>query len=295
MTLALSLAQALNCEADASSRPCGSCNPCHRVSSLTHADVQVIQRQGRAEISIDQIREIEKSATLKPFEGRNRVYIIDDAEKLSTEAANSLLKTLEEPPPYVQLILVTKNERLLLPTVLSRCQKLDLRPLPIIIVEQALMTKWKVSPERAGLLARFSQGCIGWAVEASRNESIISERTVLLKRLQQLASDGKAERFAYANELANQFNRDREMAEGVLNLWVSWWRDLMLTRGGCRDHVINVDQKDTLPLEANKFHLSAIKGFINSILDAVRALEQNSNPRLVLEVLMLNIPKKARS
>lgn len=294
MTLALNLAQALNCEAAEPERPCASCTSCRRTAALTHSDVQVIEVGGRAEISIDQIREIERSATLKPFEGRNRVYIIDQAEKLSTEAANSLLKTLEEPPPHVQLLLLTANQRSLLPTVLSRCQRLDLGPLPVAVVEKALVDRWEVPPERASLLARLSQGCIGWAIEASGDDDMLSQRSMLLDRLRQLSTEGRAGRFAYASELANQFSKNRTAVSGVLNLWTSWWRDLMLTKEGCQDYTVNADHHDTLAGEADRYQTKGIKGFIDSLKDAAIALDQNSNPRLVLEVLMLNIPTAER-
>lgn len=291
MTLAFNLAQVLNCEAEETEQPCGSCTQCQRIADRIHADVQILGTNGRAEIGIDRIRDLEQSATLKPFEGRTRVFIIDGAEKLSTEAANSLLKTLEEPPPYVQLILLASNERLLLPTVLSRCHKLELRPVPVAKVEQALIERWNVAPEQAGLLARLSAGCPGWAVQASRDDRILSERTSRLDTLQQLLTQGRASRFAYASDLANQFMRDRTAVLDILNLWSRWWRDLMLTKGGCLEFAINADRKDVLSREVAKYRLSQIKDFIDSLLDATKALEQNSNPRLVLEVLMLNIPK----
>ena len=293
MTLALNLAQALNCEEE-TEQPCGSCTQCRRIFERIHADVQVLETNGRTEISIDQIRDLEQSAILKPFEGRNRVFIIDGAEKLSIEAANSLLKTLEEPPPYVQLILLASSEHLLLPTVLSRCHKLELRPVPVTKVEQSLIERWNVAPEHAGLLARLSAGCPGWAVGASRDDSILSERASRLNTLQQLAVEGRASRFAYASNLANQFIKDRTGVLEILDLWSHWWRDLMLMKVGCNQFVTNSDQMDTLSRSVADYRLSDINGFIQSLLDAVKALDQNSNPRLVLEVLMLNIPRTMR-
>ncbi|MDD5081898.1 MAG: AAA family ATPase, partial [Dehalococcoidales bacterium] len=131
MTLALTLAQALNCEATAP--PCGQCSSCQKVVSAKHADVQVInlisslepgETKPQAEISIDQIRQMQHSASLPPFEGRCKVFIIEGAEHLSDEAANCLLKTLEEPVGRVVFILLTTSERLLPATVVSRCQRL---------------------------------------------------------------------------------------------------------------------------------------------------------------------------
>ncbi len=290
MTLALNLAQALNCEGD--EKPCNACSPCQRIAGLKHADVQVIGINGRAEISIDQIREMERFVTLKPFEGRNRVFIIDGAEHLSPEAANCLLKTLEEPPPNVQLMLLTVNERLLWTTVHSRCQKLELRPLPILVVEQALIKRWEVAPERARVLAKLSSGCLGWAVGAFCDDQVLSERMERLSALLQLASEGRAERFTYAAQLASQFSRNRGAIREVLSLWVGWWRDLLLIKGGCRDFITNIDQETTLYREAGNYHFTGIKGFIESLQQAMEALVQNANPRLVLDVLMLNMPKR---
>ena len=291
MTLALNLARALNCQGD--ERPCGVCSSCQRIAGLRHADVQVIGLDGRAEIGIDQIREMERSATLRPFEGRNRVFIIDGAEHLSPEAANCLLKTLEEPPSNVQLLLLAVNERLLLPTVRSRCQKLELRPLPIPVVERALIERWEVAPERARILASLSSGCLGWAVGAFSDDRILAERAARLSTLLQLASEGRAERFAYTAQLASQFGRNRGAVREVLSLWVGWWRDLLLIKEGCRDFITNIDQEATLYSEAENYRLTGIKGFIESLQQAMEALDQNANPRLVLEVLMLNMPKRS--
>lgn len=289
MTLAMNLAQALNCQGE--ERPCGGCPQCQRIARGVHADVQVMGLAGRMEIGIDQIREMQHAASLKPFEGRNRVFIIDGADHLSHEAANCLLKTLEEPPPNVQLILLTVNERLLLPTVLSRCQKLELGPLPGPVIERVLSHRWGVPVGQARVLSRLSCGCLGWAVAAFSDEGLLSERAERLTTLARFTSMGREGRFAYAAQLANQFSRDRESVQEVLSLWLGWWRDLMLIKGGCGDFITNVDQEAKLYDEAEGYRLGEIKGFAESLQRAMEQLDQNANPRLVLEVLMLAIPK----
>ncbi len=289
MTLAINLAQALNCTGE--EKPCGGCPQCLRIAARKHADVHVVELDGRTEIGIDQIREMQHFASLKPFEGRHRVFIIDRAERLSHEASNCLLKTLEEPPQNVKLVLLAANERLLLPTVLSRCQRLELRPLPIAMVEEALIHRWRVVPERARILARLSSGCLGWAVSATEDEQLLHHRNERLASLIRLASGGMDERFAYAAQLANQFSQDRESVNGVLSLWLVWWHDLMLVKGGSGDFTANVDQEETLLSEAKRYSLTQIRGFMQSLRQAMAQLEQNANPRLVLEVLMFSIPK----
>ncbi|MCX6012988.1 MAG: AAA family ATPase, partial [Chloroflexi bacterium] len=126
MTLAVNLAQALNCTSD--QVPCGECESCVRISTGRNSDISLIDLSAEStEIGINQIKEMERLASLKPYESKCRIFIINEAEKLSTEASNCLLKTLEEPPADVIIILLAVKPDSLLPTILSRCQRVDLR------------------------------------------------------------------------------------------------------------------------------------------------------------------------
>jgi DNA polymerase-3 subunit delta' len=290
MTVAMNLAQALNCLGE--DKPCGSCASCQRIAEGKHADIQIVGTNGRTEISIDQIREMEHSATLRPFEGLNRVFIIDCAESLSIEAANCLLKTLEEPPPQVQIILLSANERMLLPTIRSRCQKLELRPLPVSLVEETLIDRWEVAPVQAKLLARLSAGCLGWAINALRDNQILNQRSEQLSSLLNLAAGNQTERLSYASLLASQYSKKKGTVKELLHLWVDWWRDLLLICANCRDCVKNIDLEDSLHHEAKLYDLPNIKVFIDNLQQTIDALDHNANPRLALEVLMLNIPQR---
>ncbi|MFC1986596.1 ATP-binding protein [Chloroflexota bacterium] len=289
MTLALNLAQALNCEATES--PCGECVSCQKVASAKHADVQIIglshngdsaKAKPRVEISIDQIRQLQHSANLPPFEGRYRVFIIDGAELLSTEAANCLLKTLEEPEGKVLFILLATNERLLPATVVSRCQKVELLPLRVTEIEAALNRIWGVEPQKAELLARLSHGCLGWAVSAALDGVLLQQHT---ERLDELLD------IAYAAQLITQFSQNRRLVQEKLDLWLDWWRDLLLIKVGLSDAVTNVDRLAVLNDIAGGYSLAQIRAFIDSIRVAGNQLRQNASPRLVLEVLMLDIPE----
>jgi DNA polymerase-3 subunit delta' len=302
MTLALNLAQALNCQA--AERPCGECAPCQKIASGTHADVQVIslaqsedsaEAKPRAEIGIDQIREIQHSASLPPFEGEYKIFIIDGAEFLSTEAANCLLKTLEEPIGKIVFILLTVNERLLPATVVSRCQRLELPPLAVAEVERSLNTQWSIEAEKAKLLARLSRGCLGWALSALTDEGLLQQRAEKLDKLLEIIHADYEERFAYATQLATQFTQNRALVQEVLNLWQEWWRDLLLVKIGCYDLITNVDRLTLLVKLAEDYQLAQIRAFIDSIQAAGEQLRQNANPRLVLEVLMLDMPRKEDS
>lgn len=297
MTLALNLAQALNCEA--AEPPCGECASCQKIALAKHADVQIIglvndansaEAKPRVEIGIDQIRQMQHSSSLPPFEGKYKVFIIDGAELLSIEAANCLLKTLEEPVGRVIFILLTTNDRLLPATVISRCQRLELPPLAATEVEAAL-NKRGVEPQKAKLLARLSRGCLGWALSAAVDDGL-QQRAEMMDRLLDIINADYEERFAYAAQLVAQFNKSRGLVQEILDLWLDWWRDLLLVKVGGSDTITNIDRLPTLVEMVRGYNLAQIRAFINSIQAAGEQLRQNANPRLVLEVLMLEIPRK---
>lgn len=297
MTLALNLAQALNCPA--AEPPCGQCAACQKIISAKHADVQIIglSRDGdsgetrpRAEISIDQIRQVQHSASLPPFEGKHKVFIIDGAEFLSTEAANCLLKTLEEPVGKVIFILLTTNERLLPATVISRCQRVELLPLAVSQVAAALNSNWGMESSKAELLARLAHGCLGWALDDGWFQRWSERRD---KSLDIINGDFEV-RIAYAAQLTTQFSQNRGVVQEILDLWLDWWRDLLLVKVGLSDAVTNIDRVATLIDMAQGYRLVQIRSFIDSIRAAGEQLRQNANPRLVLEVLMISIPETER-
>ena len=299
MTLALNLAQALNCQA--TEPPCGECASCQKIALANHADVQIIglaqnensaEAKLRTEISIDQIRQMQHSASLPPFEGKYKIFIIEGAEFLSTEAANCLLKTLEEPIGKVIFILLTTNDRLLPATVVSRCQRLELAPLAAAEAEAVLNSHWDIEPQKAKLLARLSHGCLGWALLAAFDDGLLSQRAEKIDRLLEIINTDYEERFTYVTQLAAQFTRNRGLVQEILDLWLDWWRDLLLVKVGCGDIITNVDRLATLVEMAEGYSLAQIKAFINSIQAAGEQLRQNANPRLVLEVLMLDMPGK---
>lgn len=290
MTLALNLAQALNCQGDGP--PCGQCNACQKIASGKHADVQVIGlgANGSTEIGIDQIRQVQHSSNLPPFEGRSKVFIIDRAELMSNEAANCLLKTLEEPAAGVVFILLASSGGVLPATIVSRCQILELPPLPIPQAEAALSQRWGVEPPRAGLLARLCHGCLGWAISAASDDSLLKWRGERVEELLNILSSDYETRFAYVSRLLAWFNQSRGLVQEILDLWLDFWRDLLLVKLGSGEGVTNIDHESVLANLARGYRPAQIRAVINSIQAAGEQLRQNANPRLVLEVLMLSIP-----
>lgn len=283
-TLALNFAQALNCLSE-DDRPCGDCISCRKIAHGTHPDVQVIEGEGGT-IGIDRIRALQRQVALSPMEADWKVYIIRGMEQATTEASNCLLKTLEEPPAHVILVLTASDAQALLPTVVSRCQVLNLRPLATERVRRALQELWGVGSDQAKLLARLSGGRLGWAVAAMGDEDILRRREECLDELTELLGKGRVERFDYAQKLS----RDPDTVQEVLDWWLSWWRGLLLIRGGNRMEITNLDRQASLLDQADRYSLGQIRNFLTALRGTARALEYNANTRLALEVLMLDLP-----
>jgi DNA polymerase-3 subunit delta' len=237
-------------------------------------------------IKIDQIRSMQHEVTLSPHEGLWKVYIIRQMEQATTEAANCLLKTLEEPPAQVILMLTASDIDQLLPTIISRCQVLSLRPPSVLLVQKVLEGRWGVDPERAKLLARLSGGRLGWAVRASEDEAILRKRERRLDEMMELMGQGRVERLRYAQQLSRSPDGLRE----VLDLWLIWWRDLLLIKGGSSTEITNIDREATLRSQAQGYNLAQVRDFIEALRTAVWQLEHNANTRLALEVLVLSVP-----
>ena len=302
-TLAFNLAQALNC--DGPELPCGQCRSCQRILEGKHADVISISMNSKiesavtsnslehkTEIGIKDMLELQRMANLPPYEGKYKVFIIDDAEYLSTEAANSLLKILEEPPQRIAWLLLASEEERLLPTIISRCQRLELKPVPSERVQEILISSYDVDANKAKLLTQLCHGRIGWALSALANDDILEQRSQRIVKLFSLLPAGLEQRFAYAQELASQLSQNRRAGAEIIEIWLDWWRDLMLIKGGCREAIINVDYERTLEEQARELSLSEIEGFLANLCLLQEEISKNVNPRLALEWLMLNLPGK---
>lgn len=283
--LALSLAQALNC--DQPGPPCGRCPSCQKIERSAHPDVRVVVGEGAGgSILIDQIRQLQREAILSPYEGRRRVFILRRIDSITIEAANALLKTLEEPPPHVTLILTAVDADLLPSTVVSRCQRLDLRPVVRDQIEAALQAQ-DVPPERARLLARLSGGRVGWALDAAKGEGVLDQRRQGLEQLAGLLTAGRVARLEYAQQLGGDAVACRELLE----LWATWWRDLLVLSGSGDDYLLNVDGAGELRSWARQGSVPLAWSVLEALQATAAQLEANVNPRLAMEGLLLKLPQ----
>ena len=282
--LARILAQALNCtEQD---RPCGQCRACCKAEQNSHPDIQVVEGQSASGgLLIDQVRALQREAVLRPYEGRYRVFILRHAGRATMEAADSLLKTLEEPPSHVVLILTAVHAETLPSTVISRCRRLDLQPATTQAVNDALREQG-LDQAQAQLLARLSAGRMGWAVRASEEETFLQQRQRDLDQLLAQLSSNRSERISFAGEAS----RDSARALRLIESWIGWWRDLFLVCGQRQEHIINTDRIDELVRLAKNCSLPQAWKNLNTLRLAAKQIEANVNSRLAMESLLLQMP-----
>jgi DNA polymerase III subunit delta' len=287
-TLALRFAQALNCPTPVDAGiPCGECRDCKQIAAMQHADLTIIQAESEGgTLKVDQIRETRRSLTLKPYQANYRVALFLRFQEANDNAANALLKTLEEAPSYAVLILTADNPEQLLPTIVSRCEVLRLRPLKIESVQSALENRG-VETSLAKLIAHISGGRFGYALRLIENEALLEKREERLNDLQSLISASRVEKFAYADKLA----RDKESMRQTVLIWLSYWRDVMLRSAQAETPLVNVDRNVEIEDLAGRLDLSIARRAVSDFEDVLEKMERNVNSRLLAEVLLLDLPK----
>ena len=287
-TLALRFAQALNCQTPvAPGVPCQQCRDCKQIAAMQHADLTVIQAEAEGgTLKVDQIREARRTLTLKPYQAKYRVSLFLRFQEANDNAANALLKTLEEAPSYAVLILTADNPEQLLPTIVSRCEVLRLRPLQVEEVQKELESRG-VEGDRAKLIAHISGGRFGYAQRLIEDESLLERREERLNDLQSLISASRVEKFSYADKLA----RDKESMRQAILVWLSYWRDVMLRTAHASTPLVNVDRNVEIEDLAQRLDLSMARRVVSGLEDVLEKMERNVNARLLAEVLLLDLPK----
>ncbi len=286
MSLALAWARAVNCLAPrVEDRPCGECRSCRLQASGRHPDVIHI-RPEKEQVKIDQIRGMERMLALSPVEGRWKVAILEQFDRANVSAANALLKTLEEPPTHALLVLTAESTENLLPTIVSRCQIVRLRPLPVAEVSKALRERWNAGTARAELLARLSGGRIGWAVTALENPDFLMHRESFWRDMLEMASADYADRLLYAEKLSGR----AELIPEWLDAWGGWWRDVLLVQSGVPKGIASEDKRDEIERLSSEIDRGEVMEFLSRLQQARGMLRSNVNKRLLLENVLLHLP-----
>ncbi|MFZ7111383.1 MAG: DNA polymerase III subunit delta' [Desulfatiglandales bacterium] len=300
-TTALALAQAVNCDAPVEGEACDRCRLCRQILNGNFPDLTVINPDGRS-IKIEQIRELNRAFSFKPVAGRYRVSIVRQAELMTEEAANSFLKTLEEPPEGNILILDVKEPRDLLPTIVSRCQKVLFRPIPAPLIEKWLQDHMDVDPLRASVLARISQGSLARALDLNDDE-FMEERGYYVSQFQRLATLSASELLEMALMITKKDNKRESDSSGgrgpagltsPLEIWGTCYRDLLFLKTGCgEDLLINVDFSDKLKKVSEDYNMHSLVQCILLLNRAQKESARGRNPDLLMENTLLALNRLA--
>lgn len=297
-TLALRFAQALNCERHAGSGELcdpaqrAPCRACRLTPEERYPDLHVLRPEdGGAGIRVEQIRELQRQLALAPFEGHWRIALLPEFQRASHSAANALLKTLEEPPDQVLLLLTAPAAESLLPTIVSRCELLALRALPMAELSAALHARG-LPAEQAALLAGVSGGRPGRALQLTRSAEDLAQREQLLEDLWQLLGDTRSRRFAYVHKAlrATEAEGRRQQARELLDTWLSAWRDAVLLAHGEQVPLSNPDQRPRAQWLAKQIPPEQLLQGLRQIDATLGSIDSNVNLRLALETLMLDLP-----
>ncbi|MFN3492389.1 MAG: DNA polymerase III subunit delta', partial [Anaerolineales bacterium] len=261
-TLALRFAQALNCEKPISAgMPCFTCKTCKQIEAMAHPDLAVIQAETEGgTLKVDQIRELQRTINLRPYQSQYRVSLFLRFHEANDNAANALLKTLEEAPSHAVLILTADNPEQLLPTINSRCQILRLRPAPIEAVISDLIQKG-IEEEQARLLAHISGGRPGYARKLADDITLLEKREERLNDLQTLLPASRVEKFFYADKLS----KDKDAMRQTLLVWLSYWRDVMLRVAGAETPLINIDHNMEIEFLSGRLDLSSARKVVSNL------------------------------
>jgi DNA polymerase-3 subunit delta' len=288
-TLALRFAQAVNCaQPPQPGAFCGACSACRQTANMAHPDLSIVQTlPDKTGISVEQIRELQRSLALAPYAAPYRIALLLNFEDASDSAQNALLKTLEEPNPRVILLLTAASEESLLPTITSRCETLRLRPLGVRLLSRGLQTLWGMPPPQADLLAHLSSGRPGYAHYLHQHPDAGDQRRLRLDEHASLLPATRAARFAYAEQLA----KDKAALRQALEIWASWWRDVLLAAAGSDAPLTNLDRAEEIDQAASRLSLRRAHAALRELERTLALLDSNVNARLAAETLLLNIPR----
>ncbi len=287
-TLALQFAQALNClNPPEPGGFCGECRACRQTAAMQQTDLAVIQAEKEGGVlKVESIREVQHTLSLLPYESRYRVALFLRFQEANPNAQNALLKTLEEAPQRVVLLLTADLAESLLPTITSRTEILRLRPLAINQL-QAELERRELGKEDARLLAHLAGGRLGYALRLKDNPAFLDLRRSLIEDLLNLLGASRGERFAYAELIA----KDRETLREVYQVWLSFWRDLMLHCASADLPLVNLDMADEVDRLAWQVELDTAHACVTDLEQAIARLDGNLNARLLTEVLLLDWPR----
>lgn len=279
-------AQALLCE-KGGKEPCGECHSCHQAVSGNHPDIIRVLHDKPATIGVEDIRTgINNDILIKPYSSEYKVYIINEAEKMTVQAQNALLKTLEEPPAYAVIILLTSNLEMMLPTILSRCVVLNMKPVPDAMVKSYLMKELQIPDYKADVCTAFARGNLGKAKALAASEefdNIKTEAVSLLKYIRDMDITDIVSAIRKISEYKIDIN-------DYLDILSVWYRDVLLFKAtNDANHLIFKDEIQYIRKVADQSAYEGIEIILDALEKAKARLRANVNFELTMELLLLTI------
>ena len=287
--LAGTYAMTLQCE-EGGTEPCGHCDSCKKASGKNHPDIIFVTHEKPGTITIDEIRDqVIHDVAVKPYYSEHKIYVIPDAEMMTVQAQNALLKTIEDPPEYAVIMLLTNNIGGLLPTIQSRCVRLDLKVVNDGLVKKYLMEHLHVPDYQAEIDASFAQGSIGKAKEAATSQEF-AEMTQNALRILKYANT--MEVYELSDAIKN-LSAEKQNINDYLDIFQFWFRDVLMFKATREiDNLVFKQEINYIKEQAKVRSYENLEKILDSIQKTKVRLKANVNFELALELLFLTIREK---
>ncbi len=287
-TLTMEFIKSLLCtEPQVDHKACGLCSSCITIASGNQPDVKWIGRGDKSTIGVRVIREeLVNDIGIMPYQSTHKVYVIDEAHTMTTEAQNALLKTLEEPPSYALIILLAESSTAFLPTVLSRVIQLRFQPLSDDCIAEALIERRQLPRYHGSLIASLSQGSLGRALELASSEEFSTMRDELAQMMESLHRKRESEIFRYA-EL---FEKYKDRQDSLLGLMLIWLRDLLIyhvTKDASK--MMTQDQRETLEKISREYDMDEILRMFSVVRKTQEAVKQGAQYAFAVDCMLIGL------
>ena len=282
--LARTFAAGLQCQSESADKPCKECVSCRQMESGNQPDVIWVTRE-KASLGVDEIREqLCNTMDIKPFSSPYKIYLVPEAEKMTEAAQNALLKTIEEPPEYGIVILMTSNISALLPTIQSRCLTMEFRPLSTVVVESYVKEHCQVPDYQARASAAFAQGNLGKAMRYAKSEDFIERKDHIISLLRHVEQMDLSEMLAVIKDLGTRKDEVRD----YIDLMVLWYRDVLLFEA-TKDinQLLFQDEASYISREASHRSYEKIEEILQAFEKAKVRLRANVNFDITMELMLL--------
>lgn len=282
--LSLGVSKTIFCK-ESDEEACGNCSACHKFDSLNHPDIMLVEADGNS-IKNKQVEDMQSFIKIKPNESEKKIVIINDAEKMTVSAQNRILKTLEEPPSYGMMFLISSRPHSLLPTIKSRCQILDFGKIEDDLIEKYLINIEDVSAEKARLISKFADGSLRIAKDIVTSEKFKEHREQVVKLSDALIKKELMKVYDLLIEIGDQ----KEDVNELLDLLNVWFRDLMFLKSfNSVDMIFNLDFEKELREQSRLLNQNNTLIYIEMIENTKKKIASNVNCALALESCVLNI------